>query len=145
MAAASQPNTAWARRTAVVPQKPWLGYPRSRLVATVIETARCPLCGEVNRLLLSIKAGEYVLGGPGANVLPDTVVCTQCKAALRVRVKEASDGVGGCLACRWVELCPRTAVDCPECGGSGNLTAGRHRPHPGHPCPRCSGRGWLPA
>jgi DnaJ-class molecular chaperone len=114
-------------------------------MTTVTETARCPKCGETNQLTLAIQAADYVLGGPGERTLPETVVCTRCGETLKVWVQESSDGVGGCLACRWVELRPATAVACPDCGGSGKLTAGRLRPHPGRPCARCSGQGWLPA
>jgi hypothetical protein len=113
-------------------------------MASLTATARCPTCGEENCLTLAIKAAEYVLGGPGEGTLPDTVDCTRGGEALHVWVKESSDGVGGCLAFRWVELRPTTAVACPDCRGSGNLTAGRLRPHPGNPCRRCLGRGWLP-
>jgi len=114
-------------------------------MATVTETARCPACGETNPLTLGIQAAEYVLGGPGERILPDSVVCTKCGEMLKVWVKESSDGVGGGLACRWVELRPTTVQDCPDCGGSGKMTAGRLRPHPNQPCQRCSGLGWLPA
>lgn len=107
-------------------------------MTSITETARCPNCSEMNQLTLGIQAAVYVLGGPGERTLPDTVVCTKCGETLKVWVKEASDSVGGGLACRWVELRPATAVDCPDCVGSGELTAG-------HPCHRCSGRGWLPA
>ena len=112
-------------------------------MATVTETANCPKCGETNTLTLPIQAAEYVLGGPGERTLADSIVCIKCGEALKVRVREASDGVGGGLACRWVDLRPTTAVNCPDCRGSGKLTAGRLRPHPGRPCPRCSGLGWL--
>jgi hypothetical protein len=114
-------------------------------VATVTETTRCPKCGETNQLTLDIQASDYVLGGPGERTLPQIVACTKCGETLKVWVRESSDGVGGVLACRWVEVRPATAYDCPDCCGSGKLTAGRLRPHSGRPCQRCSGRGWLPA
>jgi DnaJ-class molecular chaperone len=114
-------------------------------VVTITETANCPNCSGVNTLTLCIQAGEYVLGGPGERTLPDNVVCTKCGESLKLRVKEASDAVGGGLAFRWVDLRPATSVDCPDCGGSAKLTAGRLRPHPERPCQRCSGLGWLPA
>jgi DnaJ-class molecular chaperone len=111
-------------------------------VTSITETARCPNCSEMIQLTLAIQAADYVLGGPGERALPETVVCTQCGKTLKVWVKESTDGSGG-LAFRWVELRPPTAVDCPDCGGSGRLTAGRLRPHPGRPCQRCAGQGWL--